>query len=206
MTGHDTTASTISWAYYFLYHHPEELSRLRTELDAVFGPNTSPSDIAKQITADPKLHTKLDFTLAVIKESLRMEPPAAPARQPPENTHYTFKTTSGTTHYVPPKSMVYTSAWMLHRNKDVWGDDADEFKPDRFMPGRKQPWGYLAFSKRPRDCIGSTLAYLEAKLILALTARMFDFEPTITYHRVLKGTQKPCFDAPMKVKLSNYQG
>jgi cytochrome P450 len=77
---------------------------------------------------------------------------------------------------------------MLHRNPRVWGEDSNEYRPERFMSGNPIPWGYLAFSKRPRDCIGSTLAYLEAKIILALTARHFDFEPTIKFYRVLKGT------------------
>jgi cytochrome P450 len=157
--GHDTTASTLSWSYYFLSHHPQELLRLRQELDKVFGVNTTPSQVAKQLIDDPKLHTKLDFTLAVIKESLRLEPPAAPIRESTPNYH--FKTTSGKTFYPPDKSMIYLSAWLLQRSPDVWGDDAGEFKPDRFMSGKSLPWGYIPFSKRPRDCIGSSLAYLE---------------------------------------------
>jgi cytochrome P450 len=157
--GHDTTASTISWSYYFLSHHPSSLTRLRKELDDIFGPNTSPAQVATQLIADPKLHNKLDFTLAVIKESLRLEPPAATAREPTPN--YTFKTSSGATMYPPVGSMIYLSAWMLHRNKNVWGEDAEEFRPERFMPGNSIPWGYIAFAKRPRDCIGVSLAYLE---------------------------------------------
>jgi cytochrome P450 len=157
--GHDTTASTISWSYYFLSHHPSSLIRLRNELDDIFGPNTSPAQVAKQLMADPKLHNKLDFTLAVIKESLRLEPPAAAVREAYPN--YTFKTSSGATFSPPVDAMIYLSGWMLHRNNNVWGEDAEEFKPERLMPGNSIPWGYLPFAKRPRDCIGSSLAYLE---------------------------------------------
>src|SRR5271154_7633905 len=57
--GHDTTASTISWSYYFLSHNPSALASLRAELDAVFGTGTSPADVAKQLNSDSKLHTKL---------------------------------------------------------------------------------------------------------------------------------------------------
>jgi cytochrome P450 len=184
--GHDTTASTISWSYYFLSHNPSALASLRAELDAVFGAGTSPADVAKQLNSDSKLHTKLDYTLSVIKESLRLEPPAAPAREAPAN--YSIHTSTGFTIVPPQGTMVYISAWMLHRNPRVWGEDSNEYRPERFMSGNPIPWGYLAFSKRPRDCIGSTLAYLEAKIILALTARHFDFEPTIKFYRVLKGT------------------
>src|SRR5271169_6175752 len=52
--GHDTTASTLSWSYYFLSHHPAELLRLRQELDEVFGVNTTPSEVAKKIVENPK--------------------------------------------------------------------------------------------------------------------------------------------------------
>jgi len=157
--GHDTTAATICWAFYFLSQHSESLSRLRKELDDVFGVNTSPKQVAEMLIAEPKLHSKLEFALAVIKESLRLEPPAAPAREATAN--YRFTTHSGQTFDPPEGVMMYLSAWMLHRNKDVWGQDAEEFRPQRFMSGNPVPWGYLAFSKRPRDCIGSSLAYLE---------------------------------------------
>lgn len=160
--GHDTTASTISWSYYFLSHHPPQLLRLRQELDSIFGANTTPSQVSQKLISDPKLLTKLDYTLAVIKESLRLEPPAAPAREFPANYH--FKTTSGTIYNPPEGTMVYLSAWMLHRNERVWGEDASKFKPERFLGGKGIPWGYMAFAKRPRDCIGSNLAYLEVPL------------------------------------------
>lgn len=161
--GHDTTASTISWSYYFLSHHPNELQRLRNELDEVFGDNTTPAQVAQKFIEDPKIHTKLNFTLAVIKESLRLEPPVSPTREVPKNYH--FRTRSGVTINPPQGAMIYISTSMLHRNKDVWGDDASEFKPDRFVSGNPVPRGYLAFSKRPRDCIGSNLALLEERCL-----------------------------------------
>jgi len=157
--GHDTTASTISWSYYYLSHNPAALSRLRAELDEVFGQGTSPADVAKQFREKPKCHLKLDYTLAVVKETLRLEPPAASARAAPPN--YSFTTSSGTVYYPTEGTMLYTSAWFLHRNKSVWGENALEFQPERFLPGAPLLWGYMPFSKRPRDCIGSTLAYLE---------------------------------------------
>lgn len=164
--GHDTTASAISWSYYFLSQNPDALLRLRKELDDVFGANTTPTQVAEKFIADPKLHGKLEYTLAVIKESLRIEPPAAPLRAATAN--YKFTTRSGTVYNPPEGAMLYTSAWLLHRNPKVWGEDSNEFKPERFLPGNPIPWGYIPFSKRPRDCIGSTLAYVEVILVLRL--------------------------------------
>lgn len=162
--GHDTTASTISWSYYYLSRNPGTLARLRAELDEVFGPGTSPADVARQLRENAKLHLKLDYALAVIKEALRLEPPAAPARAVPAN--YSFTTSSGTVYHPTEGSMIYVSAWLLHRNKSVWGENATEFRPERFLPGQPLPWGYMPFSKRPRDCIGSSLAYLEVHSLL----------------------------------------
>jgi cytochrome P450 len=159
--GHDTTAAVISWAYYYLSRNPSTLSSLRAELDNVFGPQTTPADIATHFRETPKCHLKLEYTLAVVKEALRLEPPAATARTVPAN--YSFTTSSGAVYHPPENSMIYTSAWLLHRNKSVWGDDAWEFRPERFLPGASVPRGYTPFSKRPRDCIGSNLAFLEVR-------------------------------------------
>jgi cytochrome P450 len=169
--GHDTTASTISWSYYFLSHHPTELLNLRKELDDVFGKNTTPSEVSQKLISDPKLLGKLDYTLAVIKESLRLEPPAAPAREATRNYH--FRTSSGETYSPPEGTMVYLPAWMIHRNVKIWGDNATEFKPERFLPAKPIPWGYMVFSKRPRDCIGSNLAYLEVSSTHLHVFRLF---------------------------------
>jgi cytochrome P450 len=139
--GHDTTASTISWSYYFLSRHPDILLRLRKELDDVFGANTTPTQVAEKFITDPKIHGKLEYTLAVIKEALRIEPPAAPLRAATANYHFT--TSSGTVYNPPEGTMIYTSAWLLHRNPKVWGEDSIEFKPERFLSGNPIPWGYI---------------------------------------------------------------
>jgi cytochrome P450 len=157
--GHDTTASAVGWSYYYLSKHPAELATLRKELDNIFGPNTSPAQVAQILIEDPIVNNKLEFTLSVVKEAIRLEPPAGPVREPRTDGYY-LKTRSGAMYPAEKGTMLYTSAYLLHRNKDVWGEDASEFRPARFMPGSTIPWGYISFSKRPRDCIGMPLAYL----------------------------------------------
>src|SRR5437763_17140537 len=100
----------------------------------------------------PKIHNRLDYTLAVIKESLRLEPPAAPAREIPPG--YIPKTSSGKEFAFPEGTMVYVSAWLLHRNKNVWGEAAREIKPERFLAGKHMRWAYITVSKRSRGGIG----------------------------------------------------
>jgi cytochrome P450 len=159
--GHDTTAAAITWAYYYLTTNPSTLATLRAELDDVLGHGTTPYDIASQFRKNRKVHLKLDYTLAVIKEALRLEPPASTARTVPAD--YSLTTSSGTVYHPREGSVIYVSSWLLHRNKSVWGDDALEFRPERFLPGAPVPRGYVPFGKRPRDCIGSNLAYLEVR-------------------------------------------
>jgi cytochrome P450 len=81
--GHDTTSSTIGCAFYYLSKNPESLKKLRDELDEVFG--LDPTTVADQLVKDPFLINKLDYTMAVCKEVLRLVPPASTVRQaPPE--------------------------------------------------------------------------------------------------------------------------
>lgn len=69
--------------------------------------------------------------------------------------------------------------YALHRNPAVWGDSAEVFDPTRFLPqneSRLPENGWRPFERGSRNCIGQELALLEAKIILALTVRSFDFQ------------------------------
>lgn len=77
--GHDTTSSTICYCYYYLSKNPSTLDAIRREHDEVFG--NDPSAAADMIKEDAILLNKLDYTLAVIKEVLRLQPPASTVRQ-----------------------------------------------------------------------------------------------------------------------------
>lgn len=79
--GHDTTASTITYSYYYLSRYPEVLAKLRQEHEDVFGPD--PDTVADQLRKDGHLLNKLAYTLAVIKEVTRLAPPAGTVRKAP---------------------------------------------------------------------------------------------------------------------------
>jgi cytochrome P450 len=157
--GNDTTSSMLSWTYVFLNRYPSILAKLRKELDDIFGPDTSPEDVAKQIQANPKLLNQLEYTLAVVRETLRLEPPAQMIRQAPA-TGYEVITRSGNSYFLEPGLSILINSYQMARNKQIWGEDAEEFKPERFMTG-SIPTAFMTFSKRPRDCIGTNLAYME---------------------------------------------
>ena len=74
--------------------------------------------------------------------------------------------------------LVWVIHYSQHRNPETWGDSADAFDPTRFLPenaSKLPPEAWRPFEKGPRNCIGQDLALLEARIILALVLRKFEF-------------------------------
>ena len=158
--GHDTSASTISWVFYYLSIYPEIHVKMRAEHDAVLGPFTDTDTLAEKLSSDPRLLAKLDYTLAVIREVLRLRPVTDGVREGPPG--YALRTAGGIEFDVS-ELMICTQHQALHTNEPVWGSSASRFDPERFLGPKSIPVGYMPFSTRPRDCIGRNLAYLEAR-------------------------------------------
>jgi len=156
--GHDTSASVVAWTYYYLSICPDVHAKMKSEHDSIFGPFTDTASLAEQINQNPKLLAKLEYTLAVLKEVLRLRPPADGARQGPPG--YIIRTDSGY-EFDASDTMIATQHLGLHTKESAWGPTAQEFDPDRFMDAKRVPAAYMPFSTRPRDCIGRNLAYIE---------------------------------------------
>ena len=159
-------------SYHILQKYPAELAKVRQELDSVFGAGISAGD---QLKDNPYLANQLEYTLAVIKEILRLWPAASGGRQGRKGFFIKHPTTG---------DMIDTEGltiWLVNmsmqRDQRIWGDDADEFKPERFLPGNADklpPNAWRPFEKGPRNCIGQELALIEMKVMLAMTLREFD--------------------------------
>ena len=170
--GHDTTSSTICYCYYYASKNSDILRKIRQEHDEVFGPDSS--TVAQQLKDDPRLLNKLDYTLAVTREVLRIQPPASTVRVGQKGF---FLHDPKTGEPLPTEDiMLWPVDVGIHRNEEIWGDP-HTFRPERHLPGgdgSKDAW--VAFSKGVRNCIGQELAIIETKVILAMTIRSFDFE------------------------------
>ncbi|KAF2738491.1 cytochrome P450 [Polyplosphaeria fusca] len=172
--GHDTTASTICYCYYLLHKNPASLHMIRDELDRVFGASKA---AAPQLQTNPHLINQCEYTLAVVKEVLRLYAPASTIRDGRKDLFIRDPTTG---EMLPTEgSMVWVVAMSIHRDPQYWGEDVHEFKPERFLPENADklvPNAWRPFEKGPRNCIGQELAMLELKIMLVMTIREFDIK------------------------------
>ncbi|KAI1807525.1 cytochrome P450 [Daldinia bambusicola] len=173
--GYDSTASTMVTCCYLIWKHPEVLAKLRAEHDEVFGRNIAACpDI---ITENPSILNSLPYTLAVIKETLRLFPPASGIRMGCKDL--VLKGRDGT-EYPTEGYAVQISHFSIHRNPQCWPRPL-EFLPERFLVGpdhelypEKGAW--RTFEYGTRNCTGQAFVLKEVKAFLAIMCREFDFQ------------------------------
>ncbi|KAK8131103.1 hypothetical protein PG984_007541 [Apiospora sp. TS-2023a] len=137
--GHDTTSTTIIWAIYELIRTPHALQRVYEELDALFGPNeggASDPDVVRRKLLEPgtgeDIVRRMTYIGAVIKEVLRLYPPAGSVRAVPAGTGFVVSTSQGD-EYNLDGTWVYLNHYMIQRDRAVFGETADEFIPERWL-------------------------------------------------------------------------
>jgi len=188
IAGRDTTATTLSSAIYLLSMHPDALSRLRKEILDTVGP------IRRPTYEDIK---EMKYLRAFINETLRLYPPVPfNIRESIEATTLSPITPGGKPVYIPPKTGVSYCVMVMHRRKDLWGPDADEFDPDRFLDHRlhkyltPNPFIFLPFNAGPRICLGQQFAYNETSFMLIRVLQQFS-------HIALDGEAQPPEGKPL---------
>ncbi|KAL5494824.1 hypothetical protein ACEPAI_286 [Sanghuangporus weigelae] len=172
IAGRDTTAATLTFATYCLAMYPNVMQRLREEILAVVGSERNPTyDDLKQ----------MKYLRAFINETLRLYPPVPfDMRSSINATTFVNKTPGGKPFYVPPRTRIIYSVFLMHRRTDLWGPDAQEFDPDRFLDHRlhkyltPNPFIFLPFNAGPRICLGQQFAYNEASFMLVKLCQNFD--------------------------------
>jgi cytochrome P450 len=158
LAGHETTATTLSWAWYLLTLRPEALARVQAEVDEVAG--------GRPLTAEDV--PSLRYTRAVIDETLRLYPVVANIMRKIVDDD----TTPGGVRLAAGRTLLI-SPWVMHRHRRHWRD-ADRFDPTRFMGEEAKAiprYAYLPFGGGGRVCIGASFALLEAVLILGTYAQ-----------------------------------
>jgi cytochrome P450 len=159
LAGHETTALNLSWTWFLLAQHPEMEEKLLAELDAVLGGRApSAADLPK-----------LQYTDRVIRETLRLYPPAwrifRRTEEPLKVGEYVL----------PAGANIVLSQWVTQRDPR-WFSEPERFNPDRWSEeaAAKLPrFAYFPFGGGPRVCIGAGFAMMEATLLLATIAQRF---------------------------------
>ncbi|KAG0701642.1 cytochrome P450 [Suillus ampliporus] len=171
LAGRDTTASTLTSAIYLLAMHPEFLTRLREEIISKVGTTRRPTyDDIKE----------LKYLRAVLNETLRLFP-AVPfnIRESIHDTTWISPEPGKKPLFVPAGTLVSYSVFLMHRRTDLWGPDALEFDPDRWLDERMKkylipnPYIFLPFNAGPRICLGQQFAYNEMSFMLIRLLQSF---------------------------------
>ncbi len=188
VAGHETTATSLAWAFYLLARNPAWRAKVQAEVDAL---PPGPIDFERA--------AKLDVTLRVFKEAMRLYPPVEVlARRTLEPV-----TIGGVE--LPARSIVFVSPTIVHRHEATW-PDPERFDPDRFLArfdAARPRSAWLPFGAGPRICIGNHFALLEGPIVLATMMRHARFE--IDEHRTIEGeafaTLRPKGGVPAVVRL-----
>ncbi|GMS88843.1 hypothetical protein PENTCL1PPCAC_11018, partial [Pristionchus entomophagus] len=161
LAGFDTTANALGYTSWMLANHPEVLQRCQEEIDE----NCCDESISYEDLAN------LTYIEAVCKETLRFYPLGAFA-----NSRQCMKETEVCGLIIEKGTNIQVDTYGLHFNPSIWGEDATEFKPERWLDAdrRVPPHAYIPFGVGPRICIGMRLAMMEEKIALAHILRKFD--------------------------------
>ena len=166
IAGHHTTSVALSWTFYLLSKHPEIEQRLLDEIEAVIG--------QRRITLDDL--PRLNYTEMVIKESLRLYPPAYAlfAREALEDVEV-----GG--HWIKKGGWVFMYPYVVQRDPHNF-ENPETFDPDRFSPQRIESipkHAYIPFGEGPHVCIGERFAMMEFMLVVPTILRQYalDIEP-----------------------------
>ncbi|KAF3015968.1 hypothetical protein E8E14_012832 [Neopestalotiopsis sp. 37M] len=180
LAGHDTASITLGWVFYWLSRCPHALKAVREELNILLGPESDPEAIyAKLLSPDgPDLVRRMSYISAVIKETLRLHPPAATARYVKQGTGFTVHAPDGND-YCIDDMIIYNCESLIQRDPDVYGESYYYFKPERWLADADHssiPAGaWRPFERGPRNCIGQDFAMIELRVIIAAVVRRYDF-------------------------------
>ncbi|MFO1160615.1 MAG: cytochrome P450 [Reyranellaceae bacterium] len=177
IAGHETTSGMLSFAIYFLLNNPHVTQKAYEEVDRVLGRDVNARPTAQQVN-------QLVYIGQILKEALRLWPTA------PAFGLYPYQNeTIGGKYKLRKRTFVTVLTAMLHRDKSVWGPQAEVFNPDNFAPEREAkmpPHAFKPFGNGQRACIGRQFAMTEATLVLGLILQRFRLVDHARYQLKIK--------------------
>ncbi|ESK89570.1 cytochrome p450 [Moniliophthora roreri MCA 2997] len=184
LAGHETTSSMLTWLMYELSRHPKDQERLFQEIKDTRNKTGNEGDLTVND------YDSMPFLNAVIKEAMRLHPIVSTLLRQADvddviPLQYPIVSASGEILSEIPvvkeqRIMVSVSAY--NRLKEVWGEDADEWNPSRFLDTKRQTTlgvfgNLMTFGAGVRACIGWRFAVHEIQAVVSGLVEAFEFSP-----------------------------
>ncbi|CAL1711452.1 unnamed protein product [Somion occarium] len=177
LAGRDTTSCLLTFITYFMALYPDVVRRMRADIMEHVGSGVPTSENIKA----------LRYVRAVINETLRLFPPVPHNIRETRHEPVVFPKTDGTfgspqdndSIYMPANTPIMFIRFLTQRNQALWGSDAEQFDPDRWLDDRlarflQNPMMYTPFNSGPRVCIGQNYALNQATYFLVRLLQRFD--------------------------------
>lgn len=176
--GKDTTAQSFTWTLYTLLRHPEVLTRLRSEIEE-FTAQLRRKDLTLKVTVADLQPSNVPYLMAVYYETLRLYP-ATPIEMQECQQELTLP--DGT--HLPKDAVIVWCIWAMNRSKEIHGEDADAFRPSRWLDAdgkfvNRSPFEFPVFNGGPRSCLGRKMAELMAMFLFISLLRDFAFTEVV---------------------------
>merc|ERR1711957_147781 len=194
--GQDSTAAAMATMLCFLNTHPRCKEKLVREIDTIVG--TGELDVEHL--------SKMQYLDWCIKESLRLVPPAGGFVRVPNGDQ-----TLMNKYRLRADTMTMVGIMAVHYNKSIWGDDAPEFRPERWENPPAHKYAFIPFAVGPRACTGREFTLVEQKITFVKLLQHFDFKrpdhvrPEEGYTTLKKEdqTQVPFIDMDVEFKTTS---
>jgi len=186
--GHDTTSTTLQWTLFELSCNPKVQEWMLEELVSLATWTTEGGRRVPSLPTGPEVLAGMERTKAVVREALRLWPPAPWLDRECSRDECLDQVK------LPSGTHVLLNFWAAHRDPEVWGDDAEEFRPERHMEsGSKSQYSLLPFSAGPRNCIGQKFAIQEAVVMVAKMLFHFQVDLSDEYREasLKRGAENP---------------
>ncbi len=163
IAGHETSAITLNWTWYFISQHSDVERKVHQEVDA---------NVEQGVYPEFENLDKLPYIKQVVDEALRYYPPVWMYSRKAINDDYIGE------YFVPAGTDIFIAPYFLHRHPDYW-PNPETFDPERFTDAavkKQHKNAYIPFSAGPRRCIGDFFATIEMQIHIGLMARSFRLE------------------------------
>jgi len=181
VAGHETTATALTWAMYWIYKLPTVRQKLLHEIEGLNG------------VLDPASLFRLPYLNAVCSETLRIYPVGLLTF--PRRTKAPVELMGST---LEAGTVVVGCIYLAHHREEVY-PDPDEFKPERFLERRYSPFEYLPFGGGVRRCIGMAFAQFEMKLVIGSLLSKVEFE--LADNRSVRPVRRGLTSGPSPVRM-----